>query len=675
MVPRKFSFALCLLPSLILAALAQEPLSEKTTQAIDRAAAALREGRLGEVLSLIEPVIQTKTPDELRLVDQELRGVHGLEMSALELAAFCRVELVLTGHGGRLGRAPAAILPVVLEALDDRIAFLVEPVRREVDAGMPAIVPDVVMAEKIASIRPLLTHVDQAGLLATHIHRSASQLSAADRAGLEPRPRDIANRKLTDEQKQLDKLRDRLTGRLVDFSLVRLNNALNTLLDDTISFQRRFAATQEASESLATLQVHWESYKRWKQQNGGLDRNVEARVRRQKNLVHIQSGPLLQKVTHFDEGCRWWLRGRFGQGPIGGGLAKVVPAGLNYEQSLQWLANSPLLMPQVIRKPQNPLTVPNPFPIARRHLEWWRFETRVELTVPVRLPIAAPGESMAHTALLANHAPPKFSGSWVFRKQLLEGKPEDIRLGQLVGYIEYANALYHFERLIELATPAELRTIDDIIGQDDRFVVHSNLSSQFDNLDPASTLQLPRPMRDPRAAQPNERRGLQWIMALARVELGAMRAGHTGELANPIRRLEYAKRYGTEGPVWGYHGPFDRWPPRVPERDAFLEILFDGARQHYYESRTEYQIAARTRAETEVFGAGRLRLFQLERKLRIAIEMLEAFRNLSFASLSPAQHAELERWLNQLTLEEGLIRGRLFPPPHLIKTVRVNREN
>lgn len=664
---------LVLLPAILQAA-AQEELGQKTAQAVDQAANAYREGRLGEALNLLETVIKSATPDELRFADRRLREEHRIEMTAVGLASFCRVELVLAGQGVRLGRAPAAELPAALEALDDRIAFLLEPVRREVEIGMPAIIPDDVLTEKIDAIRPLLTQIDQAALLQSHIHQLASRVRAADRAQLEERPRDLVRRKLPDEQKKLEQLHDRVTTRLVDFSLVRLNNSLNTLVDDRASFQNRFAATQKSGDSLATLHTNWDRYKRAKQRTGSLDPNVEQRWRRQEELVRIQSGPLLLKAYHFDQGMRWWLRGRFGQGPLAGGMVKLIPAGLSHDQAMEWLSNSPLTMPRAIRKPQNPQTVPTPFPLARRHLEVWQWETRVGLPLGPHSIVARPDESMANTTLLNGSGLASSISQPGFSLRYFERRPEDIRLAQLVGYVEYATALAHFERLVELATPAELRSLDDLIGQDDRFVVHSNLSAKFDNLDPVSSLRLPHRVPDPRAAHANERLGLPWVMALARVELGAMRAGHTGESSNPYRRVDYAERFNNPELLADPLGPFDRWPPTAFEREAFLEILFDGARQHYYESRTDYQIQIGNGVGLVGFRHAPIQVLQLERKLRIAIEMIEAFRAYAIGSLTPAQQVELNRWESRLTMQEGQIRNIIFPLPVSLGGIGVQRK-
>ena len=52
---------------------AQDQPAPKTNQSIDQAAGAFREGRLSEALGLMESLIKSAAPQELRLADQRLR--------------------------------------------------------------------------------------------------------------------------------------------------------------------------------------------------------------------------------------------------------------------------------------------------------------------------------------------------------------------------------------------------------------------------------------------------------------------------------------------------------------------------------------------------------------------------------------------------------------------------
>ena len=664
MIQTSTSLLAALMLATAMQAPAQNQLPPKTAQSIDQAVDAWQNGRLADALRLLSSVIEKATPDELKAGDQRVRELHEVNMTLVALATTSRVELVLDGQGGKLVRPAPAELPAALLALDDRMNQLLEPLRREAEVGIPAIIPDDVLIEKVGSLGPMLSQLDQAGLVLAYINQLRSQSRAPNRGKLDADAQAILDRKHADEQKKLEQLREKLTVRVVEFSLTLLNNSLTTVADENANFLRRFEATSRAGDSLAVLHAHWDQYKKAKPKSGGLDPALEARWKSQEEQVRQRAGPLAAKVYHLNEGVRWWLRGRYGIGPLAGGLAKLAPGGVTGDKAVQALINSPLFMPQNIRKPQNPLNAPAAFPIARRHLEWWRLETRVALPVREQSFLVRPSYSMANTSLVGGADTKLWGTPGRQGFQILETRPEAIRLAQLVGYVEYATALAHFERLVAACTPAEQRALEDMLGQDDRLVVHSNLSAKYDQLDPLSTLRLTNRPADPRATSANERRGLTWMMALARVEFGAMRAGHTGDSASPARRFDYARSSGSPDSLANNRSPFAALPPTKFDRDAFLEVLFDGMRQHFYEQRTEFQIPpGGAILGVGLFGPARIRLLQLERKLNVATEMLDAFHQLAGGSLNPAQQAELRQWDAFIQSQLQTIHATLNPPP------------
>ncbi len=216
-----------------------------------------------------------------------------------------------------------------------------------------------------------------------------------------------------------------------------------------------------------------------------------------------------------------------------------------------------------------------------------------------------------------------------------------------------------------------------MLRDDDRFVIYSDLSRVYDHLDPQSSLQLAgRQPADPRIKSPHERRGLAWVMALARVELGAMRAAQTYETRSAARLEEY-RRYGPRVAGRDGLGPFDKWPPTEIERDAFVELLLDGARQHYYELRTKYPPPppvstglALPGQDSHGLTTRERSILQQERKLRVTIEMIEALRSYAAGSLTPVQNAELARWLQELGQRYHYVCALLRPTPRRPSTVQ-----
>ena len=94
------------------------------------------------------------------------------------------------------------------------------------------------------------------------------------------------------------------------------------------------------------------------------------------------SGPRLQQIAyHFSEGTRWWLRGRYGKGPMGGGLLKVPAAKGNPAILVQ------LMMPLNLDSGVSAHSADsqrghansqqeNSGPVDRKHHYTWRWENR-----------------------------------------------------------------------------------------------------------------------------------------------------------------------------------------------------------------------------------------------------------------------------------------------------------
>jgi len=92
---------------------------------------------------------------------------------------------------------------------------------------------------------------------------------------------------------------------------------------------------------------------------------------------------------------------------------------------------------------------------------------------------------------------------------------------RLVGFLEYGKALQDFERLARIASPQELKVMDELLRNDSQYTVHVNLVRRMPQS--AESAFAPTTDRDARG-------GLSWIIGLARLEYGAMLAGFTKEL-------------------------------------------------------------------------------------------------------------------------------------------------
>ena len=125
-------------------------------------------------------------------------------------------------------------------------------------------------------------------------------------------------------------------------------------------------------------------------------------------------------------------------------------------------------------------------------------------------------------------------------------------IGSIVGYDEYCECLRNLDHLLSLCDLSQLKSIDEYIKRKDEFAVFTNLARRFEK----QRSQLSEPKT--RANDNFERRGLAWVMALARVEVGAMLAGF-GNVQKPLLAVN----------------------PTVLEKTAYLELLYDGMRTHY----------------------------------------------------------------------------------------------
>jgi hypothetical protein len=179
----------------------------------------------------------------------------------------------------------------------------------------------------------------------------------------------------------------------------------------------------------------------------------------------------------------------------------------------------------------------------------------------------------------------------------------------VVGFYEYTNALQNFESLVQSATPEELEVIEAIIAKRDELEIATNLSAKIPH---------PPHLFDEVANDPNERfvrRGLAWLMALARVEVAATTAGFT-----PQKR------------------PFEFVGATDFELSAYREMVLDGLRTHYW--------ALQNDSDLPTVRKGRVGMHTLivyGRRLFLAREMVTAVR-LAALDPTPEQLQELNQW-------------------------------
>ena len=188
--------------------------------------------------------------------------------------------------------------------------------------------------------------------------------------------------------------------------------------------------------------------------------------------------------------------------------------------------------------------------------------------------------------------------------------PQDPELVyRIVGFLEYGMAVKHLDQFIRRASPEELEIADGIVRRRPQFDVRIQLSQGLAGASPLN--ERVRLQGGDRTAS-----GLAWVVALARVELGAMLAGFTS-----------ASR------------PFQMTAPTAYETEAYREILTDGLLVHDWSLKHDPAIANYPRT-----GVPEEHAVTYGRRLGVARQFLDASREFSRTRLSPGQQAELNSW-------------------------------
>lgn len=177
---------------------------------------------------------------------------------------------------------------------------------------------------------------------------------------------------------------------------------------------------------------------------------------------------------------------------------------------------------------------------------------------------------------------------------------------RLVGFIEYGKAVEFLDEFLKKAEPGEIEIAEQIVREQNQFAIYTNLSRTMQGQTQFS--------EQPRMAGDRFRRhGLAWMMALARVELGAMLAGFTS-----------------------HPRPFHAVKPSKYEADAFRNLLLDGYRSHYWALKRDPVVSAYYK-----LGIPENHIITYGRRATVARHFLRAVRDGSYQEFSGRQLAEL----------------------------------
>jgi hypothetical protein len=125
---------------------------------------------------------------------------------------------------------------------------------------------------------------------------------------------------------------------------------------------------------------------------------------------------------------------------------------------------------------------------------------------------------------------------------------------RLVGTYEYKNALDSFTRLLQISAPEEIEVFDRVLDERPEFTYFQGVNSAFQT---KPNLKQANPFQRERFYDEFQKKGLAWMMALARIELSA-----------------------TESLYGKSEFPFESTTPNAIELEAYLSVLADDVMAH-----------------------------------------------------------------------------------------------
>jgi hypothetical protein len=124
---------------------------------------------------------------------------------------------------------------------------------------------------------------------------------------------------------------------------------------------------------------------------------------------------------------------------------------------------------------------------------------------------------------------------------------------RVVGFLEYGMALKQLDEFVQRASPDELKAADELVGSREEFTVYTSLRGRLQR--GPSTL---APVAAS-AADSGGKKGLAWVIGLARIEMGGILATFSS-----------------------HRSPFEVVKPTKFDMAAYRELLLDGAQTHVW---------------------------------------------------------------------------------------------
>ena len=202
----------------------------------------------------------------------------------------------------------------------------------------------------------------------------------------------------------------------------------------------------------------------------------------------------------------------------------------------------------------------------------------------------------------------------------------DARLAmRIVGFLEYGRALELLDDLARRCTVDELEVIDGIIRDREEYTVFPLAARVPTNHRQAS------PSAEPEEDSDGGGRGLSWVTALARVELGAMLGGFTG-----------------------HRTPYETVRPDWHDFDECLMLLVEGANAHHDQMNGDANLKRVTRSQRDIVPT-----LAYSRRASIARSMLGSAMRYGDAYYAPNEARQLGDWRKDLDQLHVLLLGKI----------------
>src|SRR5262249_34022558 len=175
----------------------------------------------------------------------------------------------------------------------------------------------------------------------------------------------------------------------------------------------------------------------------------------------------------------------------------------------------------------------------------------------------------------------------------------------------------------------EVGIMDQWLKEQPQFTIYINLSRKFPQVATTAFVEWPQG-----AADAFERRGLDWVVSLARIELSAMRAAFSND-----------------------REPFQSLRPSTYENKAYEELLIDSLRCHLWGLQADPLFVEKNLRQAAASNEYVALLY--ERRVRLALAFLDATRQWLAQRAPPPQRIEMRQYNEKLTEIQTFIHREL----------------